>query len=432
MRKNSKKKHGHPQLDTDVRKYFPQGVNDAEDLSGLSELALSLTAFLQRFTHFFVTSRSCVIVQACAFASGLFIARKRNLERVWECNAKELEYHQLHHFLSRSPWDDQALCRGIAMQALNHFEGRSDVGYVIDPTGIAKKGNCSVGVARHWLGVKGKVDNGQLGVVGSLVSGRDTVIVDKELYLPKEWVDDPKRCAKAKIPEEARVYRSTGQIFLDLVARADANGIKYSWLGGDAEFGKCRWLLEELHFMGKEYVLDIPKSFQVYDKNPKLRFKTRKKGKRGKQSKKLSLKPKQIRVEQLVAKADGRKWRKVTVRNATTSSLRFDVLHLQVWTKFKDGKPRLLHLIVRRDRTEKQTRLKYSLSNAPSITGTRVLAYLQSQRFWVEQSIKECKQQLGMSEYQVRRAWHHHLAMAFLLICSCWKRGSNRTGRCLC
>ena len=59
---------------------------------------------------------------------------------------------------------------------------------------------------------------------------------------------------------------------------------------------------------------------------------------------------------------------------------------------------------------------KYSLSNAPAKTRTQRLANQQSQRFWVEQAIKDGKDGLGMDEYQARkwRAWHHHVALTLL------------------
>ncbi len=63
-------------------------------------------------------------------------------------------------------------------------------------------------------------------------------------------------------------------------------------------------------------------------------------------------------------------------------------MRVWVWND-QDEQPHLWHLIARRDRSiQNKTKLKYSLSNAPIGSSTKVLAYRQAQRFWVEHAIK--------------------------------------------
>jgi hypothetical protein len=47
------------------------------------------------------------------------------------------------------------------------------------------------------------------------------------------------------------------------------------------------------------------------------------------------------------------------------------------------------------------------------------LVYMQSQRFFIEHSFRESKQDIGMSDYQIRSwmAWHHHIVMCMLAHC---------------
>ena len=49
----------------------------------------------------------------------------------------------------------------------------------------------------------------------------------------------------------------------------------------------------------------------------------------------------------------------------------------------------------------------------------KALTWYQCQRFKVEQSFQEAKQELGMDDYQVRswRSWHHHVTMSMLAMC---------------
>jgi len=413
-----KKQHESRQFKDGIRGYLPQGDHDAEDLGGLSELALHLDRFLHRFAPFFVTQRSCVFLQALAFAQGLLVAAKRNIERIEE-QVQGLDYHALHQFLSHSPWEDQPICDAIASYADERLGGTPQSGLILDPTGFAKKGRHSVGVARQWLGRLGKVDNGQVGMVAALARGRDVCLIDKELYLPREWCEDSERCDRAKIPHDRRDYRSTAQMAKQLIQRADANGVRYTWIGFDCEFGKARWLLEELDQAGKVYVADVAKNTQVYLTHPQISFKRRKKSKATKtqRTSRLRRKPKPQRVDTIMAKTDSSQWQRMVIRTTTTGPLTVEILHLHVWVLDSKGRPRRRHLIIRRDQQTHKPRHKYSLSNASWAISTHELAYRQAQRFWVEHAIKEHKQELGLGEYQVRlwRAWHHHFTMVMLL-----------------
>jgi SRSO17 transposase len=54
--------------------------------------------------------------------------------------------------------------------------------------------------------------------------------------------------------------------------------------------------------------------------------------------------------------------------------------------------------------------ISYHLTN--SRAHIQRLAYIQGQRYFVEQAFREAKQELGMDQYQVRGygAWHKHMA----------------------
>jgi SRSO17 transposase len=65
------------------------------------------------------------------------------------------------------------------------------------------------------------------------------------------------------------------------------------------------------------------------------------------------------------------------------------------------------------------TDVKYSLTNDREHRSSwEELVYQQRQRYWVEQSLKDAKSEVGMAEYQVRtwRAWHHHLTLTMLAL----------------
>ena len=88
---------------------------------------------------------------------------------------------------------------------LEHL-GDQDAILVIDETSFRKRGNKSAGVKQQYCGTTGRVENCQVGVFLSYRSPKGHSLIDRELYLPKEWIDDPERCREAGIPEEMRFH----------------------------------------------------------------------------------------------------------------------------------------------------------------------------------------------------------------------------------
>jgi SRSO17 transposase len=73
---------------------------------------------------------------------------------------------------------------------------------IADETGFVKKGVASAGVQRQYSGTAGRVENCQIGTFLAYASVRGRALIDRELYLPKSWIDDRDRCAKAAVPDE--------------------------------------------------------------------------------------------------------------------------------------------------------------------------------------------------------------------------------------
>ena len=77
----------------------------------------------------------------------------------------------LHHLVAKADWSDAALLAAVRAAVLPIIEQRGPIrGWMIDDTGITKKGTYSVGVARQYYGQVGKQDNCQVAVILSLTS----------------------------------------------------------------------------------------------------------------------------------------------------------------------------------------------------------------------------------------------------------------------
>lgn len=374
------------------------------------------SSFLDRYCHHFHSrTRPSFHKRATHFVSGLFqLQDKRNLERI-DRRVYGSEYQSLQHFMTDSPWDDVAVCDQIAKEVNQHLGGYSDTGLFIDPAGFPKKGKHSVAVGRQYCGNLGKVDNCQVGVFSALGRGRDACLINKRLFLPREWCNDEQRCRAAGIPDDCQDYKTHAALALELIEEADRQGLDYAWIGMDAEFGNFPWLLLDLDDRNKTFLIDIPCSAYLYTRNPRMTVRPNSIADSA-----LRLQRKAVKAEALRQAHGKRKWRRISIRDSSRGEMIADFLHKKIW--YWDGdpltKPRLWHLIIRRTPKEGEDgwEYKYSLSNAPVNTKTQVLAYRQSQRFWVEQAIKDVKDGLGIDEYQVRkwRAWHHHFALTML------------------
>jgi SRSO17 transposase len=102
--------------------------------------------------------------------------------------------------LGRDQWDADALRDLVRDYATEHLADENAV-LMIDETGFLKQGKASCGVARQYTGSAGKVTNCQIGVLAAYVSRHGHAFIDRALYLPKGWTDDPARLKAAYVPD---------------------------------------------------------------------------------------------------------------------------------------------------------------------------------------------------------------------------------------
>src|SRR3954462_12988154 len=142
--------------------------------------------------------------------------------------------------LSQALWSQdkaRALCRSYVIEHL----GAPDGVLVVDETGFVTKGTRSVGVARQYSGTAGRVENGQIGVFLGYGSSKGHALIDRELYLPKEWTGDRDRCDAVSVPPE-RGFMTKPQVAQLMIERAIAARVPFSWVVGDEVYGNDRRL----------------------------------------------------------------------------------------------------------------------------------------------------------------------------------------------
>lgn len=344
-----------------------------------------------------------------------------NMERMEEYVA-DSEYRAYQHFISNSNWDWEGLQGQVAQDASKLLNRQKElnglpVGYLVDESSHLKKGKKSVGVARQYAGVSGKVDNCQVGVYSSLVNGTAATIINERVFLPKKWTGDNGRCEGAKIPVGSRMHRTKPELALDMIKQDIARGVSFDWVGGDGPCGHNTKLCDGLDGLGLFFVMDVHRDERVFLQEPSLAVPAAGPG-AGRKPSKLKADAPSIGLDRLMGDIPKGEWKLEEVRDTVKGKLRLRIYKREVWTwdgKSPKAKKRVLIIT---GTTDAKPKIKYSISNGGIGDHDRVgYAYFVSQRYWVERSFDNAKNELGMSDYQVTKwqSWHTHHAIIMLV-----------------
>jgi SRSO17 transposase len=222
-----------------------------QDVSAIQGGAAYVSDIERRLAPYF--ERAEPRQRAMAYLRGLLSpAERKNSWQLAEVSGDATPY-AFQHLLRRALWDPEAVRDELRRYVIQYL-GASNAVLGIDETGFLKKGHQSAGVARQYSGTAGKVDNCQIGVFLAYASRLGYTLLDRELYLPKEWANDPPRCRQAGIPEDRRCTTKP-QLAQPMLARACTAGVPAQWVTGDSVYGADRRLRMWLEAQPQAYVL---------------------------------------------------------------------------------------------------------------------------------------------------------------------------------
>lgn len=161
----------------------------------------------------------------------------------------------MQRLLNAAKWDADAVRDDLRSYVVDHLGEESAV-LVVDETGFLKKGTHSAGVARQYSGTAGRIENSQIGVFLVYATGQRATFLDRELYLPKEWIQDKARCHQASIPTTVG-FATKPQLAKAMIERAMAAQVPFTWVTGDSIYGGDRKLRLFLEEQGRSFVLGI-------------------------------------------------------------------------------------------------------------------------------------------------------------------------------
>ena len=385
----------------------------SHDNSPFGGIGVHFVDFHRRYSPLFQLRTRDISHIAEQYLKGLIQAKKKNMERMAEA-VPHSDDQVLQHFLTNSTWDEQLVIDQISDDANQLIGGKKDSCLIIDETGIPKKGTKSVGVARQWCGQLGKVENCQVGVFSVLGFKDHAVPIGHRLFLPEAWINDEKRCLEAGIPQEHIEFHRKHDLALQLVIQARLQSVDFGWVGADGFYGEDPCFLRSLDQMHEIFMVDVHKNQRIYLEDPDPVVPPPKSHK-GRKPTKLKAQIPAIRADQWAAQQANENWQRIHVRGTTKGKLLVDILHKRIWLwDGEESRAHCWHLVLRREVDSKK--IKYSLSNAPKSTSLKRLAFMQAQRYWIERTFQDAKNQCGLGEYQARkwRSWLHHMAMVMM------------------
>jgi SRSO17 transposase len=371
----------------------------------LEQWAEAFAAFHARFApHFFraeVRTRSAAYVQAL-----LGPVERKNGWQLAEALG-EADPNGTQRLLYQAVWDEDAVRDELQAFVTEQFGDPEGI-FVVDETGFLKKGTQSVGVQRQYSGTAGKVENCQIGVFLTYVSAQGHAFLDRRLYLPEAWADDPVRRATAQVPEGV-CFQTKPELALLMLEHAWRHGVPGGWVTGDEVYGQDPRLTEALEAAGRRYVLAVPATQPIWAARPAIR-----RGPRGGRHVAPEAPP-ATTVQAVVGAWPAEIWTRLSAGDGAKGPRVYDWAAQRVVAS-RDQRPGPdLWLLARRACTA-PTEIAYYLACAPADTPLTVLVRVAGARWTVEQCLAEAKGETGLDHYEVRqwRSWYRHITLSLL------------------
>ena len=205
--------------------------------------------------------------------------------------------------------------------------------------------------------------------------------VDVRLYLPREWTNDPDRCAQAGVPEEV-TFQTKAQIALDVLDEADRLQIPHKVIGADAGYGGDSTFLAGLEARNKRYVVAVPCDFHVEVKGQ---------AERGVH-----------RADTVLKDVARSAWKTVAWREGSKGWLRKKFVALRVYRTLEGQRQQLGWLIGERPARGQSGDWKFYFPNFPKAVPLEQMVEYAHRRWHIEEFHEGGKSLLGWDDYQGR------------------------------
>jgi SRSO17 transposase len=300
----------------------------------------------------------------------------------------------MQHLLARAGWDTDGVREDLCDYIVEHLADPGAV-LVIDETGDVKKGSRTVGVQRQYTGTAGRIENSQVAVYLTYSAERGHALIDRELYLPKSWTEDPVRCANAGVPAEVQ-FATKPALATAMLGRALDAEVPARWVTGDEVYGADPDLRAALEARRVGYVLAIAGN------------------------RRLPTAAGPIRADALAAALPRRAWQRLSAGPGAKGQRYYDWAWLELPAPDQAGfgatgsGPGCWWLLIRRSRRTGE--LAFYRCYHPTPVRLIQLVAVAGRRWTVEECFQGSKGLAGLDEHQVRRwlPWRRWTLLAML------------------
>lgn len=337
-------------------------------------------------------------------------------------------YQALQHFITHATWDWAPVWRRL----LHLIPEREGI-LIFDDTSFPKQGRHSVGVARQYCGVVGKVANCQVATTAVLWAQERAWLLGAALYLPKEWTRDRARCARVGVPSSVR-FQEKWRLALTLLRRARAAGFTVTAVLADAAYGDVTVFREMLHRLHLPYAVGISSDLTVFSGTPRVQIppSTTRPGRPATQWR-VADGEAPVSVRSLVTERPAAAWRRVTWRNGRQPTRwQAEFMALRVTPAHRWRRRHLLPevwLLAQRS-IGSATATRFFFVHLPATMSLRRLVTLAHQRWAIEQQYQHLKDELGLDHFEGRSypGWHRHVVLtaAAYTFLQCERRRARR------
>ncbi len=327
-------------------------------------------------------------VSSRAFIDGLLSGVERKTGWMLAEEAGLTRPYRIQSLLGRSSWSADTLCERVRSYAIEAL-GDPDGVLVVDETGFLKKGVHSVGVGRQYSGTAGRIENCQIGVFAAYASRFGHALIDRQLYLPKAWANDPERRAKAHVPEDV-AFATKPALACEMVRRLLDEGAPCAFVLADAVYGSDHRFRRMLEERGQPYVLAVRS-------NHTLRF-----------LEDTALV--QTDPATMISNLPSEAWHPLCAGEGTKGARLYDWAWIPL--KHQDAEGFSRWLLARRSLRDPQN-IAYYFVHARTGATLADLAAAAGLRWTIEECFLRAKDDLGLDHCEARswHGWHRHISL---------------------
>jgi len=209
-------------------------------------------------------------------------------------------------------------------------------------------------------------------------SGNGHALIDRELYLPKEWAEDPARRAAAGVPQEV-AFATKPALARRMIARAIAAGVPFAWVLGDEVYGSDRRLRIDLEQQERPFVLAIRSNEKLWST--------------------LDDRPGQHAAAALAAAVPEAAWQPLSAGAGAKGERLYDWARVRL---MRLQQPPWEHWLLVRRHPSKPDQLAYYVVFGPVDTTLATLARVAGRRWAIEECFEVAKQEVGLADYEIR------------------------------